>query len=506
MNRLPIDDFIEYVEGAEPFRSITFDDVLIVPGFSTVVPRDIDLETRLTERIPLHIPITSADMDTVTEPRLAIEMANLGGIGFLWKHPDMDIQANWVKEVKYHLNGKIDKPITIQADQTLKEVKAKLAQFQNRFSSLVVLDNSKKVVGLVTGDKIQFAEDNKRVGEFMVKNPVTSDQNLDIKQAYELMKNRQIGKLILVNSSGELNGLYCFKDVKSIIEKENSMQNRDERGQLRVGANVGVFDFKTACFERAEKLLEAKCDVLLVGTAHGHSKNVIDTIKELKKSFSKYKFDIVAGNVATYEGAKALFEAGADCVKVGVGPGAICDTRIVAGAGMPQITAVYHASRAARELGKYIIGDGGIKHSGDLTKIIATGADSAMMGSLLAGSEESAGESTIIDGKRCKVYRGMGSLGAMMDNKTLDRYKQEGVSPEKLVPEGVEGAVPYKGSVREIINQLVGGLKSGMGYAGAANIAQLKEARFTRPSESGKIESHPHSIIITKEPPNYSLK
>jgi len=506
MNRLPIDDFMEYVERAEPYRSITFDDILIVPGYSAVVPRDVNLETRLTERIPLHIPITSADMDTVTEPRLAIEMANLGGMGFLWKHPDIDVQANWVREVKHHLNGKISTPITIQADQTLKEVKAKLTQFKNRFSSLVVLDDSKKVVGLVTGDKIQFAENDRRVEEFMVKNPITCDKDLNIKQAYEFMKDKKIGKLILVDNFGELKGLYCFKDVKSIIEKENSMQNRDERGQLRVGANVGVFDFKTDCFERAEKLLEAKCDVLLVGTAHGHSKNVIDTIKELKKSFPKYQFDIVAGNVATYEGAKALFEAGADCVKVGVGPGAICDTRIVAGAGMPQITAVYHTSRAARESGKYIIGDGGIKHSGDLTKIIAVGADSAMMGSLLAGSEESAGELAIIDGKTYKDYRGMGSLGAMRDNQSSDRYKQAGVSPEKLVPEGVEGAVPYKGPVSGIIHLLTGGLKSGMGYAGAANIAQLKEARFTRPSESGKMESHPHSIIITKEPPNYSVK
>jgi IMP dehydrogenase len=507
--RWSIDDFMEAVERAEPGRSITFGDVLITPGCSSVVPRDVNLETRLTERVPLHIPLLSADMDTVTEPCLAIEMANLGGMGFLWKHPDVKVQTDWVQEVKYRVNGRIDKPITIQVDQTLDDVRAKLVQYKNNFSSLVVLDNSGKVVGLVTGGKTKFARGNPRVEEFMVKNPVTSDRDLDIRQAYELMMKREIGTLILVNETGGLRGLYCWGEVANIVEKQNPMENRDERGQLRVGANVGILDFeKTKTtgvldLERAEKLLKARCDVLLVGTAHGHSANVINTIKALRGELgSSYQFDIVAGNVATYEGARALFEAGADCVKVGIGPGAICDTRIVAGAGVPQVTAIHEASKAAREFGRYIIGDGGIKQSGDITKAMVAGADSVMMGSLLAGADESAGEIITYKGKRCKYYRGMGSLGAMKDNQTGDRYKQGGLSAAKLVPEGIESAVECKGPVSEILYQLLGGLRSGMGYAGASNIQDLKRARFNRPSTSGQRESHPSSPMI-KEPPNY---
>jgi IMP dehydrogenase len=492
---LPIDIFMKGIK-----ESITFEDILLDPGYSRVVPADVNLETKLTENISLKIPLISADMNTVTEDRLATEIARQGGIGFLWKHPDINVQVDWVNKVKYNLNALIDKPITIFEDQTLDDVQETLTHYGNRFSSLVVLNRDNKVVGLVTGDKTQFATRGDKVKSFMVKEPITSDleANLDINQAYHFMKSRKIGKLILVNREGELKGLYCFKDVKSIVEGENSMYTRDERGQLRVGANIGVKDL-----ERAEKLLEARCDVILVGTAHGHSKNVVETVVELKKSFSKYNFSIVAGNVATYEGAKALFQAGADCVKVGLGPGSICTTRIVTGAGVPQVTAVYNASRAARELGKYIISDGGIKSSGDIAKILAVGANSVMIGNLFAGCEESPGEKTMHGGKIFKAYMGMGSEAVMKQYKDArQRYSQ----PEKFVSEGVEGLVPYTGPISEVIFQLTGGVKSGMGYVGAANIPELQiKASFNRPSTSGKRESHP-DIKLSKEPLNYPIQ
>ena len=489
------------------FEGLAFNDVLLKPQKSSAIPRDVDLTTMLSTNIPLNIPLVSADMDTVTDYRMARAMAMAGGIGFLWRSSAKN-QEDWVDRVKYTFNAKIDKPITIREDQTLDDVTKKLAEYDNRFSSLVVVNSDGKVIGLVTDQETRFADKKDKIKDFMVKKPVTSEKDFDISQAYKFMKKRRIGKLILVNPDGTLRGLYCWKDVKDMMEDETSVYNRDERGQLRVGANIGVRDYK-----RAERLLRKHCDVLLVGTAHGHSKNVIDTARrikrlketvgELKRSFSQYEFDIIAGNVATYEGAKELYQAGADAVKVGVGPGSICTTRVISGVGIPQITAIYEASKAAAEFDRPLIADGGIKYSGDVAKAMAARGDSVMIGGLFAGTVESPGEIVHIKGKRYKDYRGMGSLGAMASSRhSKERYKQKGA--EKLVPEGVEGVVPLTGPVDDLIFYLLGGLRSGMGYVGAHNIKELQQkGEFIRISSAGVQESHPHDIIVTKEAPNY---
>lgn len=482
------------------YEGLTFDDVLLKPRRSSVVPRDVSLETFLTPEIPLKIPLLSADMDTVTEAEMAIKLAMEGGMGFLWKSPDIDEQVAWVNRVKYAFNARIEKPITIHDNQTLKDVKATLAKYENRFSTLVVLNEAGKVVGLLTKDRTQFADERDLVKDFMVQNPHTTARRLDVDTAYDYMKKHQVAKLIVVSKSGELKGLYCFKDVKEIVEGRTPMFNRDKDGRLRVGANVGVNDY-----ERAERLLEAKCDVLLVGTAHGDSENVLNTVRELRKRYRKYEFGLIAGNVASYEGARDLIKAGADAVKVGIGAGTICTTRIVAGVGVPQLTAVYDCSRAARRYGKVAIADGGIRTSGDIVKALAAGASSAMMGSIFAATDEAPGD-IIVDeaGARFKDYRGMGSLGAMVDNQTASRYLQEQASAEKLVPEGVEGAVPLKGPLRDVVYQFTGGIKSGMGYIGAESIPELRrKAVFMRITNAGQKESHPHDIKITKKSPNY---
>lgn len=489
---------------------LTFDDVLVSPGMSNVVPKDVNLKTRLTERISLNVPLVSADMDTVTEYKMAIALAKQGGLGFLWKHPSIEEQAGWVEKVKYNLNVRIDKPITIGPNQKLEEVKKTLKKYGNRFSSLVVVDDEKKVVGLVTGDRTQFAKSGDLVRNFMVEDPVNSQRDFSVQQAYDYMKMEKIGKLILVDFSGRLKGLYCFSDVKSIVEEINPIYNRDEKGQLRVGANVGIRTKENSeeFDNRVEQLLKRNCDVLLVGTAHGHSKNVIDTVNYLKTNFgSKYRFGLVAGNIVTYEGAKVLFEAGADAVKVGIGPGSICTTRVISGAGAPQITAIYEAARAGDEFGKPVIADGGIRYSGDITKAIAAGASCVMIGGILAGTEESPGKIVIYGGQKFKEYRGMGSLGAMKDSGTADRYGHVKDSAEKLVPEGIEGEVPITGNVEEVVYQLMGGLRSGMGYAGAENIRELHEkVRFLRPTSASVAESHPHGVMMTKESSNYPMK
>ena len=485
------------------YEGLTFDDVLLKPRRSSVVPRDVCLETFLTPEIPLKIPLVSADMDTVTEAEMAIKLAMEGGLGFLWKSPDINEQVAWVDRVKYAFNARIQKPITIRDNQTLKDVRATLAKYDNRFSTLVVLNEAGKVVGLLTKDRTQFADERDLVRDFMVQNPHTTTRKLDVDQAHRYMKEHQVAKLIVVSKSGELRGLYCFKDVKEIVEGRTPMFNRDRDGRLRVGANVGVNDF-----ERAERLLEAKCDVLLVGTAHGHSKNVLNTVHELRRNFKNYEFGLVAGNVATYEGARDLIKAGANAVKVGIGAGTICTTRIIAGVGVPQLTAVYDCSRAARRYGKVAIADGGIRNSGDVVKALAAGASSAMMGSVFAATDEAPGD-IIVDegGARFKDYRGMGSLGAMVANQTASRYLQEQASAEKLVPEGVEGAVPLKGPLSEVVYQFIGGIKSGMGYIGARSIPKLRNRTiFVRITSAGQRESHPHDIKIRKEAPNYKLK
>ena len=483
------------------FEGLTFDDVLLIPGYSEVVPRDVNLKTRLSTNIMLNIPLVSADMDTATEHKVARELAKHGGIGFIWKDPDTEVQADEVSKVKYTFNARIDTPICIREDKTLEDVLKTLEKYDNRFSSLIITNSEGKVVGLVTDNRTQFASKSDKIKDFMVKDLITSEEDYNVNEAYDFMKQRKIGKLILVNPDGTVKGLYCWNDVKEIVEGINPNYNRDKRGQLIVGANVGVNDF-----ERAEQLLKRHCDVLLVGTAHGHSKNVIETVRELKSKFSDYEFDVVAGNVATYEGAKALFEAGADAAKVGVGPGSICTTRVISGVGVPQITAIYEAARAAAEYDKPVIADGGIKFSGDITKAIAIGAESVMIGSLFAATEEAPGDEITVHGKKYKEYRGMGSLGALASSESSkERYGQKGA--EKLVPEGVEGRVPLKGPVSEIIYQLIGGLRSGMGYVGAADIKELQEkGRFLRITNAGQRESHPHDVEITKEAPNYGVK
>jgi len=497
--KLPRDKFFEFFNRRH--EGLTFDDVSLIPRRSGVVPRDVNLETSLTPNIPMHIPLVSADMDTVTEAEMAIKLAMEGGLGFLWKSPNIDEQVSWVQSVKYAFNALIDKPITILEDQTLKDVETTLRKYNNRFSTLVVLNKARKVIGLVTRDKSQFADESDLVKNFMVRNPITTAKNMNVDEAYEYMKGKRLAKLIVVSRSGELRGLYTFKDVKEIVEGRTPMFNRDENGRLRVGANVGVNDY-----ERVEKLLEARCDVLLVGTAHGDSENVIKTVREIRRNFKEYNFGLVAGNVATYDGAVDLIRAGADAVKAGIGAGTICTTRIIAGVGVPQLSAVYDSARAARRYGKMAIADGGIRNSGDIVKALAAGASCVMLGSLLAAAEEAPGDIVKDDkGGIYKLYRGMGSVSAMIANQTASRYRQEGVAPEKLVPEGVEGAVALKGKLSDIVYQLTGGIKSGFGYIGAKNLKELaKKASFIRISQAGVIEGRPHNIELMAKPPNYS--
>ncbi len=475
---------------------LTFDDVLLVPGYSEVLPSDVLLDVNLTKDVSLKIPFIAADMDTVCGADMARAMAFEGGIGFLWKS-DLENQVRAVEDVKNTLNKKIDKPITVGPDQKKKDVLDILDRYDNRFSSLVVVDSESRVVGLVTGDKMQFAKKESLVRDFMVKDVVIASEETSVLEAYHLMSESRVPKLVLTDSEGRLAGMYCFDDVRSIIEGDRKMYNVDSKGQLRVGANVGVNDL-----ERAERLLKKGCDVLLVGTAHGHSKNVVKTVREVHEKFrSDYDFVLVGGNVATYEGAKALFDEGADVVKVGIGPGSICTTRVVSGAGVPQITAISEAARAAKEVGKCIIADGGIRYSGDVVKAIAAGASVVMMGSVFAGTKEAPGESLQIGGQKFKSYRGMGSQAAMKDNvSSVERYSQK---VGKMVPEGVEGMVPYKGPVGDIIFQYVGGLRSGMGYVGARNILELQGSEFNRVTNAGQVEAKPHDLANVKEASNF---
>jgi len=495
--------------------ALTFDDVLLVPDFSEVVPGDVDLKSSLTRDIGLGIPLVSADMDTVTGAEMARAMALQGGLGFLWKS-DLESQIKAVAEVKNTLSKKIEKPVSVGFGETKSDVLDILKKFGNRFSSLVVVDENKKVVGLVTEDRTQFADVNSLVRDFMVRDPVISRKDISVLDAYGLMKERRVPKLILTDEDGRLAGMYCFGDVREIVEGDRKMYNVDSKGRLRVGANVGVNDLA-----RAERLLEKGCDVLLVGTAHGHSKNVIESVREIVKLKDRFEFGLVAGNVATYEGAKVLFEAGADAVKVGIGPGSICTTRVVSGVGVPQISAVYDCVRAAKEFGGFVIADGGIRYSGDIVKALAAGASVVMMGSAFAGTEEAPGDLLDVGGQKFKSYRGMGSLGAMKDNAcSVERYSQNtscsrsfgvsedgvsgaGLKKEKLVAEGVEGMVPYKGPVGDVIFQFIGGIRSGMGYVGARDIKSLAGSRFYRVTNAGQVEGKPHDVAMVKEALNY---
>jgi IMP dehydrogenase len=473
---------------------VTFDDVLLIPAESNVLPRNVNVSTRLTKKINLNIPIMSAAMDTVTESRMAISIAREGGIGIIHKNMSIEAQAEQVDLVKRSENGVITNPFSLGPDKTLADANELMAKF--RISGVPICENG-KLIGIITNRDLKFEDDmTQKIRDVMTKdNLITAPVGTTLEQAKSILRKHKIEKLPLVDENFALKGLITIKDIEKAMQYPNSA--RDSDGRLRVGAAIGD---SADMMERAAALLEAHVDVLVLDSAHGHNVNIGKCVARLKAKYPDAQ--VIAGNVATAEGAKALIDAGADAVKVGIGPGSICTTRVVAGIGVPQITAIYDAACVATGYGIPIIADGGIKYSGDLVKALAAGGDVVMLGSLLAGCEESPGESEIYQGRQYKVYRGMGSLGAM-NRGSSDRYFQE--NQKKLVPEGVEGRVPHKGPLSDTIFQLIGGLRSGMGYCGAADIPSLqKNARFIRISSAGLRESHPHDIFITKEAPNYS--
>ena len=478
-------------------EGITFDDVLLIPARSEIVPKMVTLGTRLTKKITLNIPMMSAAMDTVTESAMAIAMAREGGIGIIHKNMPIDLQCDHVERVKRSENGVITDPFYLAADNTVAEADALMAKY--RISGVPICDENKKLVGIITNRDMRFLTDyNMLIGEVMTKdNLVTAPVGTDLLKAREILSHHKIEKLPLVDENGILRGLITIKDIQKATKYPNSA--KDSRGRLIVGAAIGV---TSDVVERAGKLLDAGADVLVLDSAHGHSKNIIDCVANIKKVYPDAQ--LIAGNIATAAAAEDLILAGADAVKVGIGPGSICTTRVVAGIGVPQITAVYDVACVAQKYGVPVISDGGIKYSGDMVKALAAGADVLMMGSLFAGCEESPGEMEIYQGRSFKVYRGMGSLAAM-EKGSKDRYFQEG--NKKLVPEGVEGRVPFKGPVSDTIYQMLGGIRAGMGYCGCQTIPELQtNAQFIKISPAGLRESHPHDINITKEAPNYSVQ
>ena len=478
-------------------EGITFDDVLLIPARSEIVPKMVTLGTRLTKKITLNIPMMSAAMDTVTESAMAIAMAREGGIGIIHKNMPVERQVEEVIRVKRSENGVITDPFYLAADNTVAEADALMAKY--RISGVPICDENKKLVGIITNRDMRFLTDyNMLIGEVMTKdNLVTAPVGTDLLKAREILSHHKIEKLPLVDENGILRGLITIKDIQKATKYPNSA--KDSRGRLIVGAAIGV---TSDVVERAGKLLDAGADVLVLDSAHGHSKNIIDCVANIKKVYPDAQ--LIAGNIATAAAAEDLILAGADAVKVGIGPGSICTTRVVAGIGVPQITAVYDVACVAQKYGVPVISDGGIKYSGDMVKALAAGADVLMMGSLFAGCEESPGEMEIYQGRSFKVYRGMGSLAAM-EKGSKDRYFQEG--NKKLVPEGVEGRVPFKGPVSDTIYQMLGGIRAGLGYCGCQTISDLqKNGQFIRITGAGLRESHPHDISITKEAPNYSVQ
>ncbi|MCX7805477.1 MAG: IMP dehydrogenase [Planctomycetota bacterium] len=476
-------------------HGVTFDDVLLLPAKSSVLPRDADTSTWLTRSIRLNIPFVSAAMDTVTESRMAIALAQEGGIGIIHRNMPIERQAREVIKVKRSASGVITDPVTLSPDHTVGEAR-KLMSAHN-INGIPIVENG-RLAGILTGRDLRFQpDDSLRIGDVMTKEPlVTAPPGTSLEEAQVILRSKKVEKLLLVDEDGRLAGLITIKDIDKTLRYP--MACKDEKGRLRVGAAVGVADD-----ERVAALIEAGVDVIAVDTAHGHSTRVIEAVRRIKKS---YNIQVIAGNVATGEATQELIDAGADAVKVGVGPGSICTTRVIAGVGVPQITAIRMAAKAAEKSGTPIIADGGIRYSGDVVKALAMGAHSVMIGSLFAGTDESPGEMVIYKGRSFKVYRGMGSLGAMVEG-SAGRYAQEGARPEKLVPEGIEGRVPYKGPIAEFLYQLVGGLKAGMGYVGAANIEELRtRPKFITVSPAGLRESHPHDVMITREAPNYRLE
>lgn len=480
-------------------EGLTFDDVLLVPAHSDVLPRDVDVSTKFTRDIVLRTPIVSSAMDTVTEAELAIAMARAGGIGVIHKNMTIEQQCEQVRRVKRAENGMIYDPVTIGPDSTVGD--ALLMMSKHHIGGIPVVDEAGLLIGIVTNRDLRFQADRKRpIANVMTsENLITTHKGTSLEEATSILMNSKVEKLPVVDNDGKLVGLITYKDLMKI--KDNPIASKDSKGRLLVAAAVGV---KSDTIDRIEMLVNAGADAVVIDTAHGHSAGVLNVIAKACEAFKNKDIQIVAGNVATGEGAKALADAGVDAVKVGIGPGSICTTRIIAGVGMPQLSAVMLASEALKDTGVPVIADGGIRYSGDICKALAAGASTVMAGSLFAGTEESPGETIILNGRKFKSYRGMGSLEAM-EHGSKDRYFQDMEEDvKKLVPEGIVAQVPYKGSVSEVVYQLVGGLRSGMGYVGAPNIEALRNAKFVRITNAGFLESHPHDVTITKEAPNYS--
>ncbi|AXU10129.1 IMP dehydrogenase [Parvimonas micra] len=478
-------------------EGLTFDDVLLIPAKSEVLPKDVNLSSQLTKKIKLNIPIISAAMDTVTEHKMAIAMAREGGLGVIHKNMPIELQAEEVRKVKRSESGVINDPFFLTPDHKVQEAEDLMRKYRISGVPIVNSMEEKKLVGILTNRDLRFLEDySVKIDSVMTKeNLVTAPSNTTLDDATKILRNHKIEKLPLVNEKGILTGLITIKDIEKVVKYPNSA--KDAQGRLLVAASVGT---GADTFERVEALVNAGVDALVIDTAHGHSMGVVRKVKEIREKYPD--LDIIAGNVVTAEATRTLFEAGADVVKVGVGPGSICTTRVVAGVGVPQITAVYDCATVAREMGKTIIADGGLKYSGDVVKALAAGGNVVMLGSMLAGTDESPGEFEIYQGRRFKTYRGMGSLAAM-EKGSKDRYFQE--EGKKLVPEGIEGRIPYKGTLADAIYQIVGGIRAGMGYTGAKDLQTLRDtAQFVKMTGAGLIESHPHDVQIIKEAPNYS--
>jgi len=476
------------------FEALTYDDVLLVPAYSEVVPNEVDIKTSLTRNIGLNIPLISASMDTITESKLAIAIALKGGIGIVHKNMTITKQAEEIRKVKRSQSGMIKDPITLKVEANVKDAISIMKK--NHIGGIPIINDATDLVGIVTNRDLRFQKDQSlKLSDIMTKKLITAKAGITLDSAEKILKKHKIEKLPIIEEN-KLIGLITYKD----IQKNKSMPDacKDELGRLRVGAAIGI---SSDWQERLEKLISSNVDVISVDTAHAHTKSVIEVLKKIK---SKYSIDVIVGNIATGEAAKALVQAGADAVKVGVGPGSICTTRVIAGVGMPQLSAVYEVYKSIKGSNIPVIADGGIRFSGDIVKGLAAGANLVMVGSLLAGTEEAPGDIILYEGRKYKAYRGMGSVEAM-EAGTKDRYFQHNEKdPKKLVPEGIVGRVPYKGEVSEILYQLTGGLRAGMGYVGAKNIKELQSAKFVRITNAGAIEGHPHDVFITREAPNYS--
>jgi IMP dehydrogenase len=490
---------MSFLEDKIVYEGLTFDDVLILPAYSEVLPREVDLSSMFSRNIPINTPIVSAAMDTVTEADMAIAIAREGGIGVIHKNMSIEKQASQVKRVKRAENVMISDPITINLNATIAEAIHLMLEY--KIGGIPVIDENGLLKGIVTNRDLRFENNhNRKITEVMTSQLITTNHQTDLKAAARILRKHKIEKLPMVDENGKLVGLITYKDITKAKDRPNSC--KDEKGRLRVCAAVGI---ASNTMQRVEALLAASADAIVIDTAHAHTKSVISILKDIKKNFPGT--EVVVGNIGTGDAAKKLVQEGADAVKVGIGPGSICTTRVVAGVGVPQLSAIYNVANAIEGSGVPVIADGGIRYSGDIIKAIAAGADSIMTGSLFAGVEESPGETIIYSGRKFKAYRGMGSLEAMQEG-SKDRYFQDVEEDiKKLVPEGIAARVPYKGNLAEVIYQMTGGLRAGMGYVGAKNIITLKkESKFVRITNSGIIESHPHGVSITKESPNYSRK